>query len=334
MAMCLNFKVPTAADGAVVVGRSMEFPMMPTQLAVLPVGYEGVSSVAGVRPLTWTSRYGIVGMAALGQPQTLFDGMNTEGLTAHDLYMPGGYAHYSAPVGDGTDLGQTDLVPYLLGTCATTEEVEAAVHQLTIVGLDPGMGLVPPIHCFLHDRERSIVVEFHPDEVRVVDNPTGVGTNAPYLDWHLTNLSNYLGASVTGPHSEHRGGVDLRPLGQGQGLDALPPGFGPAARFVRAFFLLGLADQPGDDWQAELLALHVLNTFDIVPGTIKETVGGTVLSEVTEWDVVMNLTSRRYAYRTFSDPNVHVVDFASVDFDAPARIQDLSRDGAFLPALI
>lgn len=40
--MCTNFKTETVKDGAVAVGRSLEFPiLMPTALALLPVGLQG-----------------------------------------------------------------------------------------------------------------------------------------------------------------------------------------------------------------------------------------------------------------------------------------------------
>ena len=85
--MCLNFKVPEARDGTIVVGRSLEFPMgMPTALAVLPADYKGQASTGETDPLRWDAEYGIVGMGVFGKPEVLLDGMNTEGLTAHHLH--------------------------------------------------------------------------------------------------------------------------------------------------------------------------------------------------------------------------------------------------------
>ncbi|MCH9815745.1 MAG: linear amide C-N hydrolase, partial [Actinomycetia bacterium] len=39
----------------------------------------------------------------------------------------------------------------------------------------------------------TIAIESHHHGPRVVDNPIGVGTNAPFPEWHLTNLNNYVG---------------------------------------------------------------------------------------------------------------------------------------------
>jgi len=193
--VCTNFKVKAAKDGSVVVGRSLEFPaLLPTALAALPIGFAGSGQAppgAGAGA-SWTAAHGVVGMCAFSRPEWLLDGLNTAGLSAHLLYMPGGYCTYQPSAGDGSDLSEVDLIAYLLGTCATVVEVRTALAGINIWGMDPGMGFVPPIHCLVHDEVSSIAVEFHPAGIRVVDNPTGVGTNAPYLDWHLTNIDNYV----------------------------------------------------------------------------------------------------------------------------------------------
>lgn len=220
--MCMTFKLPTAVDGTVVAARSMEFPMgMPTQLAVLPADFAGTASPAD--GATWTARHGVVGMGIFGKAGWLVDGLNTEGVSAHFLYMPGGYCTYRDPLGDGTDLAQVDLAAYLLGTCATIDEVKAAVARVNVVGVDPGMGFVPPVHCLVHDRTGSVAIEFHPDGTRVVDNPVGVATNAPFLDWHLTNLCNFLGVSAENPPTRSWAGSPCPPLARVRACAAYRP---------------------------------------------------------------------------------------------------------------
>ena len=334
--MCMTFKLPAAKDGTVVAARSMEFPVgMPTQLAVLPSNHAGPSTTGGGSPSkTWTASHGVVGMGVFGHADWLVDAMNTAGVSAHLLYMPGGYCTYRSARSDGTDLPQLELVAYLLGTCATVDEVKAAVSEVNIVGMDPGMGFVPPLHCLVHDANTSVAIEFHPRATRVVDNPVAIATNAPFLDWHLTNLGNYLGVSADNPPDEVVGGLTITPLGQGEGLRGIPADYTPSARFVRLFSVLRLLDQAPDAASAELLALHVCNAFDIPQGAIKEAVGTTFVPEVTVWDAVLNLSDLRYAYRMIGNPVTFVVDLSSVDFTTPARLQDLHAEGSFTPIAI
>ncbi len=334
--MCMTFKLPEAEDGSVVAGRSMEFPMgMPTQLAVLPSDFTGTASIGdGASPKTWAATLGVVGMGVFGRPDWLVDGINTAGVSAHVLYMPGGYCTFRDPRGDGSDLSQLDLVAYLLGTCATLDEVRAAVAAVNVIGIDPGMGFVPPVHCLVHDATGSLAIELHSDATRVVDNPVGIATNAPFLEWHLTNLNNYVGVSAENPSDEVVGGLTLSPFGQGGGLRGIPADYTPTARFVRLFSVLGLLDRATDGADAELLALHVCNAFDIPKGAIVERVGESLVPEVTVWDVVLNLSNPRYAYRMIDNPETYVVDLATVDFSLPARLQDLRTDGSFSPITV
>lgn len=329
----MTFKLPDAQDGTVVAARSMEFPVgMPTQLAVLPSDYSGTASVGeGARPKSWNASYGVVGMGVFGRPNWLVDGINTAGVSAHVLYMPGGYCTYRAARGDGSDVSQVDLAAYLLGTCASIDEVKAAVAGINVIGIDPGMGFVPPVHCLIHDATGSVAIEFHPESTRVVDNPVGIATNAPFLDWHLINLGNYLGMSAENPPAEVAGELRLSPLGQGEGLRGVPADYTPTARFVRLFSVLGLLERASDATAAELLALHVCNAFDIPQGAVKERVGDSLVAEVTVWDSVLNLSTPRYAYRMIGNPETYAVDLASVDFEKPERLQELRAEGSFTP---
>ena len=336
--MCTNFKNKKAEDGSVVVGRTMEFPpMLPWCLAALPADYEGTGSVPqGSKDpsKTWTASYGVVGMAAFGNPAWLVDGMNDAGLSAHMLYMPG-YCTYQQFKGDGSDLSEVEVISFLLGTCSSLGDVREALVSVNVWGMDPGMGFVPGIHVLVHDEKDSLAIEFHPEGIRVVNNPLGVGTNAPYMEWHHTNLSNYLGLSSVDPKAVKVDDVEIAPLGQGQGIMGLPGDSSPPSRYVRALTQVSLSDQPADGHASEQLALHILNNFDITPGLINEPApGGGMTNEVTSWSTISNLTGKRYSYRTIDDPTTYVIDLAKTDFKKAARTAPLPESGDFTAATI
>ncbi len=315
--MCTNFKIKPSKDGTVVVGRTMEFPdLIPWEVQVVAAGVPRAS--AGVKNgLAWTPQYGVVGMGAMGDG-LLADGMNTEGLSAHALYMAG-FCDYAAPAGTGNDISEMDVIAYLLGTCKNVAEAKSAAATLNVVGVDPGVGFVPPLHFLLHDATASIAIEFRPEGMSIVDNPCGVGTNPPFLDWHVTNLRNYVGISAVTPTTTVHDTV-LYPLGQGGGLLGMPGDYTPPSRFVRAAALMLLIEQPADAASAEAACLHVLNSFDIPAGLITEEFKpGQMVPEVTSWVTVCNLTDRRFAYRTIGDPVPYVVDLTTTDFSTSRR---------------
>lgn len=335
--MCTNFKTPPAADGSIVVGRSLDYPYVasfslcatPRDLARAALGPNGAPTK------TWTTRHGVVGIVMNHRDAAVVDGMNTAGLSAHVLYMVGGF--FVAPDfrGDGTDVSQIELASYLLSTCANIDEVRAAVADVNIWAWDGGNPFTPPIHVLVHDSKGSAAIEFQPGGVVVVDNPTSVGTNSPYLEWHLLNLNNYTGFSAENKHGQmvgpRVGGMHTKALGVGSGLHGIPGDYSGVSRFVRAIALTTLADTPRDGREAEMLALHVLNTFDVPSGVVKEPgPAHSMVSEITYVCTIANLTDLRFAYRALDDPTVYVVDLNEIDFGGSvSRFRDLNERGDF-----
>jgi choloylglycine hydrolase len=176
-------------------------------------------------------------MDVFGMPSALTDGINEQGLYAGLLYMPG-FCEYTPA--EGADpaglLSIVDAVAYLLGTCASVEEARAAMAAVTVwPWMFEQFGFAPPAHLVVHDPGGACAVfEWSHGEMLTFENPIGVVTNSPHLDWHLTNLRNYLTLSTTAPDELSIEGVELKPLGAGAGISGLPGGSSPPARFVRA----------------------------------------------------------------------------------------------------
>lgn len=341
--MCTNFKVPSADDGTIVVGRSLEYPAIVTfALCALPKGVKrhAIGPEGSAPTKEWTTRHGVVGIALDGFDAAFFDGMNTAGLSAHLLYMVGGYFHPAEFRGDGSDICQLELVSYLLSTCASVDDVRASLSEINVWGWNAGLPFTPPIHVLVHDRTQSAAIEFRPEGMFLVDNPTGVATNSPYLDWHLANLNNYVGISAENPERRvihgAAGDLPLRALGVGWGLHGIPGDYSGPSRFIRALALTSLATPPKDAAGAEMLALHILNTFDVPAGVVKEPgPHHSTVDEITYVDTICNLTDLRFAYRALDDPMVYVVDVGATDFtSSTSRFLPIAAKGAFAPVTI
>jgi choloylglycine hydrolase len=325
--MCTNFKHQPAADGSVAVGRTMEFPdVLPWQLGVVASDFAGRSeSVSDGK--AWTATYGVVGIGAF-RPQWLADGTNAAGLSGHLLYMPG-HATYAAPRNDGSDIGILEVLGFLLGTCATLAEAKAAMASCNVVDYTPEEVPVPlPLHVILHDRDGCAVVEFHPDGMVITDNPVQVATNAPYIDWHLTNVSNYLTQTPTLPAPVEIGGTTFAPLGQGSGFAGLPADGNSPSRFVRVLADVRFAKQPADEKALLMDCVRILHNFDIVPGTVIEDTPAGQMPELTMWSTVCNLTGHHYLINTLNDPLWYSIDLASTDYST-SRLVAFPSGGAF-----
>ncbi len=333
--MCTNFAYPPAKDGTVCIGRTMEFPNeIPWQLAVAARDLKGECTLVP-HGKTWQAAYGVVGMSAFDNPQWFADGMNTQGLSAHLLYMPD-HATYYAPKGDGSDMGILDMIAFLLGTCSTVAEAKTAAATCNVVDVAPKQIPIPlPLHIVLHDADSSAVVEFHPDGMRIVDNPVRVATNSPYLDWHLTNVANYLNLSPVNPAAVEINGTTFAPFAQGQGFRGIPGDGTSPSRFIRVLTNVRFAPQPASSQDAELQSIRVLHGFDIVPGTVMEAApaGGGVIPELTIWSTVCNLSGNRYLYNTYADPQWFAIDLAATDFTT-SRSVAFAQGGGIAPITI
>lgn len=324
--MCTNFKYPTATDGTVCVGRTMEFPdVLPWQMGVLASNHAGQSTVVP-NGKTWQAKYGMVGFSGFGNPQWYADGMNTEGLSAHALYMPAHCSYYD-PKGDGSDIGPLDIIGFVLGTCATTAEVKAALATVNVVNKLPAeIPVSLPLHFIFHDKDSCVVAEFHPEGMRVLDNPVQVATNSPYLEWHLTNIENYLSLSPDNPAPVQIGGTTFAAFAQGQGFRGLPGDGTAPSRFIRALTAVRFASVPADRDAAELGTIRTLHNFDIVSGTIEEPGAHGLQPELTMWSTVSDLTANRYLVNVYADPQWFAIDLSTIDFST-SRVSALPSTG-------
>jgi choloylglycine hydrolase len=325
---CTSF-VLRAQDGGVVYARTMEFALplhsrvivVPRNLALTGTGPDGQAGSG----LAWRSKYGVVGMDGIGLP-IVVDGMNEAGLAGGALYLPG-YAEYQAvpPGQERNSVASYELLLYVLTSFATVAEAKAGLPAILVNRSSQAVFKMPvPLHVTLHDKGgASLVVEYVGGRLTMFDNPTGVMTNAPPFDWHLAHLGQFLNLSVTEPKSLTLGALTLEPPSSGAGTTGLPGDMTSPSRFVRAFLFSYSAPKAPTGAEAVTLAFHLLNNFDIVPGTIRTSAGaaaggGVNGTEITEWSVVADLQARRYYVRTYEDLQARVVDLDRAGLDGTA----------------
>ena len=330
--MCTNFRL-SAGDGTVVIGRTMEFPnLMGARITALPIGYQGAGiGVDGATGKAWIAEHGIVGVNAFGEAGTLTDGMNDQGVYAGLLYMPGFCDYTPAAGADPTSLMSiVNTVAYVLGTSSDLAGAKQAMAGATVWPYVFGpFGFAPPAHLIVHDRNgASAVFEWRDGRMEVFDNPIGVATNGPHLDWHLTNLRNYLNLTATNPAERSIHGVELAPIGQGPGMNGLPGDSSPPSRFVRATALTASMRPVATGAELETAALHVLNNFDLPLGYVRDG-DDPANDDHTLWSTIANLHDLRYVIRTHDNPIPQAIRLADVDFHAEKPVEADLPTGTF-----
>ena len=317
--MCTAFPVK-AKDGSVIVGRTMEFALdLESNIIIVLRGKDNVGTgPKGLPGLRWRSRYGFVGFNSF-DGELVSDGLNEAGLAMSELWLPG---HSSFPDASEADakraLVATEFANWSLGNFATVAELNAALPSIKVLGAETEEHKTIPVHFAFHDPSGDcLVVEFVGGRVDVYDNPLGVLTNAPPFDWHVNNLRNYINLTALDvPHVE-LSEIEITATGKGTGMLGLPGDYTPPSRFVRAAAFSQAAEQPDDAAGAINTAWHIINTFDIFRGAVREQESdGETRYDITQWVTVRDLTNRRLYFRTYESMRVRMVDLARLDFGA------------------
>ena len=306
-----------SADWATVVARTIEWggSNLNSQYVVVPRGYTQQSLTPdGFDGMSYTSRYGYVGLA-VEMKEFIAEGLNEKGLSAGLFYFPG-YGKYQPFDKDDKQRSIADLqlVPWILGSCSTVDEVIDAVKSVRVIAVDPRASTV---HWRFTDLTgRQIVLEIVDGSAQFHENKVGVLTNSPGFQWQLTNLNNYVNLYAGGADAHDLGGAQLAPFGAGSGMLGLPGDVTPPSRFVRAFFFQSTAPQAQNSADAVLQGFQILNNFDLPMGV--EFPAGKIPADIpsaTQWTSATDMSARMIYYRTMYDSSIRCIDLKSIDFN-------------------
>lgn len=320
----------TAKDGNSVHGRTLEYGIIvDTSAAVIPRGYAFTSTTPNGEGLKYQSKYGVVGTLCYGA-LAVMDGMNEKGLSVGTFYFPT-FAGYTATTKENQSksLSPIDFPNWILTQFATLDEVKAGIKNVVISPtIVKGWGpTAPPFHYIVYDKAgKSISIEPINGQLVVNDNPLGVFTNSPNIEWHLTAVRNYINLTPFNVKPLKVEGMDLIPFGQGSGMVGLPGDFTPPSRFVRAAIYSITAIPSANANEAVFQLFHILNQFDIPVGIAREVHDGITYSDATLATVVHDPINMKYYFKTYDDQTIKVVDLKTFDLNAK-EVKEISTQG-------
>lgn len=303
-------------DGMTVAARTIEWAesVMNNLYVVVPRNQELQSlTPSGMDGVRFKSKYGFVGLA-VEQKEFMVEGINEKGLSAGLFYFPnyGKYQPYDVMEKDKS-LADFQVVSYVLAKCSTINEVKRELEKVRIINIDPRSSTV---HWrFTEPSGRQVVLEIVNEVMHFYENPLGVLTNSPGIEWHWTNLNNYINLQPGNAPEHSFGPLAMKSFGHGSGMLGLPGDFTPPSRFVRAaFFQLTAPQQPNAEG-CVFQAFHLLNNFDIPAGTELPMGKASVdLPSATQFTVATDTGNRMIYYRTMYNSTIRCIDLKAIDF--------------------
>ncbi|MBL3698207.1 linear amide C-N hydrolase [Leucobacter luti] len=296
--MCTRVLWPDA-NGAVIVGRNMDFHMdLLTNLWKMPRGIERKDGANG--KLVWKAKYGSVIATAFDLIAT--DGMNEEGFAGHVLWLA--ESNYGKPADSDVQLSQAVWLQYYLDNFATvaeavewTESSGVKIAQL----FDPTGKLVPTLHLAFNDASGdSAIIEYTDGSAKVYHSRDyKVMTNSPTFDKQLELLKET----------------------EGFGGDKPLPGSTLASdRFARASYYVEHQVQPKTELQAMAAMFSIIRN---AAQPFRTPEPGKPDASQTIWQVVADLTNKRYAFESTTRPNIVWVDFEKLSFAEGTKVLKL-----------
>lgn len=178
--------------------------------------------------------YAILGMACVQNNYPLYyDAINEKGLCIAGLNFVGN-AWYCKDEPGKDNVAQFELIPWLLGRCATVQDARTLLDRMNLVDTPFCEGMpVASLHWMIADHHECITLESTKDGLHVYDNPAGVLTNNPPFPMQLFALNNYMQLSPKATGNHFAPNLPLNAYSRGMGAMGLPGDLSSQSRFVR-----------------------------------------------------------------------------------------------------
>ena len=264
------------------------------------------------------SHYAMIGMACVMQNYPLYyDAVNEKGLGIAGLNFVGN-AHYNKPMENKDNITQFELIPWLLGKCATVKEVQKLLEHINLIDT-PFLENLPvaQLHWIIADKNECITLEAVKDGLKIYENPVGVLTNNPPFNYQMFNLNNYMHLSVENRSNTFSKDLTLNQYSRGMGAMGLPGDLSSQSRFVRVAFVKMNSLSGDSEEESVSQFFHILGSVDQQRGCCKL---GENKYEITLYTSCCNADKGIYYYNTYDNHQISGVDMCKENLNGDKLI--------------
>ena len=271
------------------------------------------------------SHYAMIGIAFVESDYPLYyDAINEKGLCMAGLAFWHN-AHYFPKTEGKDNVASFELIPWILGQCASVAEARPLLEKLNIADIAFTDELPPSaLHWILSDKECSVVIESTESGLHIYEDPYGVLTNDPPFEYHCLNLANYLMLSCEPVENHFAPSIDIPCYSKGMGAVGLPGDLSSASRFVKAAFTR-LHSVSGDS-EAESVSqfFHILGSVAQQRGVVH--LEGNKY-EITNYSSCCNADKGIYYYITYENCRPTAVDMHRENLNGSELVSYSLRSG-------
>ena len=255
--------------------------------------------------------YAMIGTACVREDQALYyDAVNETGLCMAGLNFVGN-AVYRPQQAHMKNVAQFELIPWILGQCASVDEARGVLRQTNLLDISFD-GNTPPaeLHWIIADRSRCVVLEVTAEGADIYENPACVLTNNPPFPAQMLGLNNYMHLSAGDPVNKFAPDLPLTAYSRGMGAIGLPGDLSSQSRFVRAAFAVKNSVSGESEEESVGQFFHILDSVKFIRGCCD--LGGDIY-DITLYSSCCNADKGVYYYTTYENRSITAVDMYGED---------------------
>lgn len=226
------------------------------------------------------------------------------------------------------NMASFELIPYLLGSCETIDDVKKILANMNITNESFSDNLpAANLHWLMGDRSgKSIVVESTSTGLHIYDNSVNTLTNDPVFPTQVETLANFASVYPAQPKNTLVPNADINLYSRGLGTHHLPGGTDSNSRFIKVSFVLAHSPKGNDEVENVTNFFHILHSVEQAKGT--DEVEDNVF-EFTMYSDCMNLDKGILYFTTYDNNQINAVDMNNEDLDTSDLITyELFKDQA------
>ena len=264
------------------------------------------------------SHYAMIGMAhVVGNDPLYYDAFNEKGLAMAGLNFVGNASYYDVEEGK-ENIAQFEVIPWILGTCATLDEAKKALSEMNLTNTPYSEQFpVAQLHWIIADKTGAITVEAMEDGMHVYENKVGVLTNNPPFNIQMFLLNQYMGLSPKQPENLFAKDIELNAYSRGMGAIGLPGDLSSSSRFAKVAFTKLHSVSGNSEAESVSQFFHILGSVDQQRGCCD--VNGKY--EITLYTSCCNAQKGIYYYTTYDNHQISAVDMTKEDLDSTELIK-------------